>query len=146
MESEKRVSVIVPVFNNKDYLICCVNSLLGQTYKSIEIILVDDGSTDGSGKLCDELEVGHTNITVIHQKNGGQQAARKAVPTFCSHCSTWALPSRFPSRIQSVAAAILKCMERPTPLGLSASISITRVNWSRISHSGVSILSPETRI
>ena len=78
MESEKRVSVIVPVFNNKDYLICCVNSLLGQTYKSIEIILVDDGSTDGSGKLCDELEVGHTNITVIHQKNGGQQAARKA--------------------------------------------------------------------
>ncbi|WP_294240072.1 glycosyltransferase [Pseudobutyrivibrio sp.] len=78
MESEKRVSVIVPVFNNKEYLFCCVNSLLEQTYKNIEIILVDDGSSDGSGQLCDEFKNNYSNIRVIHQKNGGQQAARRA--------------------------------------------------------------------
>lgn len=70
------ISVIVPVYNVSPYLHRCVNSLLEQTYPNIEIILIDDGSTDGSEKICDEYAQCHPNITVIHQKNSGQAAAR----------------------------------------------------------------------
>ncbi len=71
-----KVSVIIPVYNVKPYLERCVQSVLGQTYKDIEIILVDDGSTDGSGQLCDELAAEHSQIRVIHQENQGLSAAR----------------------------------------------------------------------
>jgi glycosyltransferase involved in cell wall biosynthesis len=71
-----KVSVIIPVYNVKPYLERCVQSVLGQTYKDIEMILVDDGSTDGSGQLCDELAVERSQIRVIHQENQGLSAAR----------------------------------------------------------------------
>jgi glycosyltransferase involved in cell wall biosynthesis len=71
------VSVIVPVYNVKAYLSRCVESLLNQTYSEIEIILVDDGSTDGSGDLCDEYGQHPSNkIKVIHKTNGGLSDAR----------------------------------------------------------------------
>ena len=71
-----KVSVIIPVYNVKPYLERCVQSVLGQTYKDIEMILVDDGSTDGSGQLCDELAAKHGQIRVIHQENQGLSVAR----------------------------------------------------------------------
>ena len=71
-----KVSVIIPVYNVKPYLERCVQSVLGQTYKDIEMILVDDGSTDGSGQLCDELAARHGQIRVIHQENQGLSVAR----------------------------------------------------------------------
>lgn len=70
------VSVIVPVYNEEKDLRRCVDSILHQTYKNIEIILVDDGSTDQSGKICDEYAVNYSNIKVIHKENGGLSSAR----------------------------------------------------------------------
>lgn len=71
-----KVSVIVPVYNVDRYLNNCVNSLLVQTYENIEIILVDDGSTDGSSEICDSYSMKDSRIKVIHKKNGGLSDAR----------------------------------------------------------------------
>ncbi len=70
------VSVIVPVYNVEKYLRRCVDSIINQSYKNLEIILVDDGSTDSSGALCEELLATDKRIRVIHQKNGGLSCAR----------------------------------------------------------------------
>jgi glycosyltransferase involved in cell wall biosynthesis len=71
-----KVSVIIPVYNVKPYLERCVKSVVGQTYQELEIILVDDGSKDGSGKLCDKLADSDSRIKVVHQKNQGLSGAR----------------------------------------------------------------------
>ena len=76
MENLPLISVIIPVYNVEQYLEECVNSVLTQTYKNIEIILVDDGSTDSSGSMCDSFSSENKNICVVHQKNGGLSAAR----------------------------------------------------------------------
>lgn len=71
-----KISVIVPVYNIVKFLSKCVDSILNQTYKNLEIILVDDGSTDGSESLCDEYEKKDKRVIVIHKTNGGQASAR----------------------------------------------------------------------
>lgn len=70
------VSVVVPVYNVEKYLRECLDSLINQTYKNLEIIIVDDGSTDNSGKICDEYEKKNKNIKVIHKENEGLGFAR----------------------------------------------------------------------
>ena len=70
------ISIIVPVYNVEKYLEKCVNSIVNQTYKNLEIILVDDGATDNSGKLCDELAKIDNRIKVYHKENGGLSDAR----------------------------------------------------------------------
>lgn len=75
---EEMISIIVPVYNVVGYLDQCIQSILNQTYRNIEIILVDDGSTDGSEKLCDEYGSRDERIVVIHKKNGGSASARNA--------------------------------------------------------------------
>lgn len=72
------ISVIVPVFNVEKYINQCIDSILNQTYHDIEIILVDDGSTDSSGKICDEYQKKDNRIIVIHKSNGGLSSARNA--------------------------------------------------------------------
>ncbi len=74
---EKMVSVIVPVYNMEQYLCKCIDSLVAQTYRNIEVILVDDGSTDASSLLCDEWVNKDTRICVLHKQNGGLSSARK---------------------------------------------------------------------
>lgn len=71
-----RISIIIPVYNVKKYLPQCLNSILTQSRKVEEIILIDDGSTDGSAKICDEYAARHAAVTVIHQSNQGVSAAR----------------------------------------------------------------------
>lgn len=70
------ISVIIPVYNGESYLRQCIESIQGQTYAPLEIILVDDGSTDGSGKLCDEYGNADSRIQVIHQNNQGISGTR----------------------------------------------------------------------
>ena len=74
----KLISVIIPVYNVEKYLEKCVQSVINQTYKNLEIILVDDGSTDSSGKMCDEISKTDSRIKVIHKKNGGISDTRNA--------------------------------------------------------------------
>lgn len=74
----KRIFYIVPVYKVEKYLKRCVDSILAQTYKNIEIILIDDGSPDGCPEICDELAQLHSNIKVIHKSNGGLSDARNA--------------------------------------------------------------------
>ena len=73
---DKLISVIVPIYNVEEYLNECVDSILNQTYKNLEIILVDDGSTDKSGIICDDYAKIDSRIKVIHKKNGGLSDAR----------------------------------------------------------------------
>lgn len=72
------VSVIIPIYNVEQYLAECVDSVLAQTYTDIEVILVDDGSTDNSGAICDDYAARDRRVIVIHKKNGGLSDARNA--------------------------------------------------------------------
>lgn len=72
------ISVIIPVYNVINYLDRCLNSVVNQTYKNLEIILIDDGSTDESGFLCDKWKEKDERITVVHKENGGLSSARNA--------------------------------------------------------------------
>lgn len=77
MENKRLLSIIIPVHNTKNYLKKCIDSVLAQRYQPIEIILVDDGSTDGAQEICDEYAQDFPQIKVVHQENGGQTKARK---------------------------------------------------------------------
>ena len=74
----EKISVIIPVYNVEKYLDKCVNSVIAQTYQNLQIILVDDGSTDASPVMCDEYAEKYSQIQVIHKKNGGLSSARNA--------------------------------------------------------------------
>lgn len=72
------ISIVVPVYNVEKYLRRCLESILGQTMRELEIILIDDGSTDRSGEICEEYKERDNRIQVIHKKNGGLSDARNA--------------------------------------------------------------------
>lgn len=72
------ISVIIPVYKVEAYLPACLDSVLGQDYRQLEVILIDDGSPDTSGEICDRFAQGDSRIRVIHQKNGGAAAAKNA--------------------------------------------------------------------
>lgn len=76
IEANAKVTIIVPVYNVEKYLRKCLDSLINQTYENLEIIVIDDGSTDSSGKICDEFSEKDDRVIVIHQKNVGVSIAR----------------------------------------------------------------------
>ena len=76
--NESKISVIVAAYKVEKYLHKCVDSILAQTYRNLEVILVDDGSPDSSGVICDEYASKDARVRVIHKKNGGQSTARNA--------------------------------------------------------------------
>ena len=78
MENTPLLSVIVPVYNVEAYVARCVESILNQTYKNLEVILVDDGATDASGAICDTFAAQDPRVRVIHKENGGLSSARNA--------------------------------------------------------------------
>lgn len=75
MKETVKVSIVVPVYNCENYLEACIQSILEQTYKNFELLLIDDGSSDGSGKICDAFE-NHEKVSVYHKKNEGVSRAR----------------------------------------------------------------------
>lgn len=77
------ISIIVPVYNVEKYLNQCIDSIIKQTYTNLEIILIDDGSTDNSGKICDEYLSKDCRIKVLHKENGGLSSARNAGIKIC---------------------------------------------------------------
>ena len=79
MHKDTSISVIVPIYNTEKYLDACVASTVSQTHSSLQIILVDDGSCDSSGEICDAWANRDSRIQVIHQENAGVSAARNAV-------------------------------------------------------------------
>jgi len=74
----EKISIIVPIYNVAPYLPACLDSIIHQTYLNLEIILVDDGSTDSSNKICEQYKTVDPRIQVIHQKNQGVSTARNA--------------------------------------------------------------------
>ncbi|MBD3942023.1 glycosyltransferase [Microbacterium sp. NEAU-LLC] len=93
MSSAPRVSIVVPVYNAERYLPACVSSILEQDYTNIEVLLVDDGSTDRSGAICDEFAASDERVVVLHRENGGIAAAQNTgldaatgeLVTFCDN-------------------------------------------------------------
>ena len=79
MSNDKLISVIVPIYNCEDYIKRCIDSIINQTYKDIEIILVDDGSTDKSSYICDTYINKDNRIVVYHTENQGLSEARNFV-------------------------------------------------------------------
>ena len=73
-----KISIIVPVYKVEKYLDKCVKSILAQTFKDFELILVDDGSPDNCGKMCDDFSKRDERVRVVHKKNGGVSSARNA--------------------------------------------------------------------
>ena len=84
MSTNIKVSVVIPVFNVAEYLDKCINSVISQDYNNIEIILVNDGSTDASPLICDMYAQKYTNIKVIHKSNGGASDARNSGVKTCN--------------------------------------------------------------
>ena len=76
MKKQPLISIIIPIYNIMDCLEKCVDSCINQTYKNIEILMIDDGSTDGTGELCDKLKEKDDRIRVFHKPNGGSSSAR----------------------------------------------------------------------
>lgn len=78
------VSIIIPVYNTKDYLSRCIESVLNQSYVDFELLLVDDGSTDGSGEICDSYSKKDPRVCVFHKENGGVSSARNLGLSYAS--------------------------------------------------------------
>ena len=72
-----KASIIVPVYQAEDYIRQCLDSIINQTFEDFEVIIIDDGSTDGSAHICDELAAHDSRVHVFHQKNQGVTAARR---------------------------------------------------------------------
>lgn len=109
IKEEKKLSLIIPVYNTADYLEKCIRSAMNQTYSNIEIICVDDGSSDGSEKIVDELAGEDERLVVVHQKNAGESAARNAGLKLASgeyigfmDCDDWIEPDMYETLITSL--------------------------------------------
>ena len=113
------ISISVPVYNVEKYLRQCLDSLLSQTLRDIEVVIVDDGSTDGSGKICDEYAAKDKRILLIHKDNGGLASARQAAleastgEFFCAcDADDWVEPTmyeRLYNKAQETGADMVSC-------------------------------------
>ena len=110
MNSQPKISVIVPVYKTEGLLDRCVESIVGQTYKNLEIILVDDGSPDNCPAMCDGWAEKDSRIRVIHKENGGVSSARNAALDIATgdyigfvDSDDWIEPEMYLSLIQKIS-------------------------------------------
>ncbi|MBR3515554.1 MAG: glycosyltransferase [Lachnospiraceae bacterium] len=132
---DQLISVIIPVYNVQDYLRECVESVRHQTYSKLEILLIDDGSTDESGTICDELAETDDRISVIHRKNGGLSAARNTGLGICKGEYVCFIDSD--DRVSSLFVETLykMCVESGSKVAV-AGISIITADGSILSDKG----------
>ena len=110
MNSQPKISVIVPVYKVENFLDRCVESIVGQTYENLEIILVDDGSPDNCPAMCDGWAEKDSRIRVIHKENGGVSSARNAALDIATgdyigfvDSDDWIEPEMYSSLIQQIS-------------------------------------------
>jgi len=113
------ISIIIPVYNGKKYLAQCIDSIVGQTYGNWELLLIDDGSTDGAEDMCDEYATNNDRISVLHKVNGGQASARNEGIALAKgeyigfvDCDDWLEPDMYATMIatlQREQAEIIIC-------------------------------------
>ena len=113
------ISIIIPVYNGKKYLAQCIDSIVGQTYGNWELLLIDDGSTDGAEDMCDEYAANNDRISVLHKVNGGQASARNEGIALAKgeyigfvDCDDWLEPDMYATMIatlQREQAEIIIC-------------------------------------
>ena len=139
-EKNQLVSLIVPVYNARDYLDTCVDSLLHQTYADIQVILVDDGSTDGSADLCDAWADRDARVMAVHQTTGGVSTATTGLRRKQSrNCSDWSMTGmrRWPYSTTEACRPMLPqtpCVPRSlTTVSPPASFP-ARTRWIAFSH------------
>ena len=116
---EKKVSVIVPVYRTLEWLARCVQSITGQTYKNLEIILVDDGSPDNCPAICDEYAQKDKRIRVIHQKNAGLSMARNAGLDICTGDYITFVDSDDALHIDFVARLLAACEDNSAEIAIA---------------------------
>ena len=129
----KRVSVIVPVYNVKEYLCACIDSIIAQTYRELEIILVDDGSTDGSGEICDRYKEADDRIVVLHKVNGGLSSARNAGIKLSTGEYLCFIDSDDQIHPQFVEALLFACEKNSCPVAVCK--ICTSADWSKTADS-----------
>ncbi len=110
--SDRKVSLIIPVYNTVNYLRRCLESAVSQTYKNMEIICVDDGSTDGSEKIVDEFAARDRRVVVVHQVNRGESHARNTGLRIASgdyigfmDCDDWIEPDMYETLVRALEEA-----------------------------------------
>ncbi len=134
------IAVIVPVYNTEPYLHPCIQSILKQTHRNLEVILIDDGSTDQSGAMCDDFAEKDSRVRVIHQDNQGLSAARNngldcsvSPYVFFVDSDDWLLPDCLQQLMEFMAAGqsdVAMCrLERTDGKGYSAGLS--EPEWAR---------------
>ena len=127
LNQNPKVSIIIPIYNTEKYLKKCLNSITNQSYKNLEIILIDDGSTDNSGKIADEYAKKDTRIKVIHQKNAGQSAARNRGLKIAS--------GEYISFVDSddeIAKTFIKDLLQPSLSSKEVSITVCGIRYKRL--------------
>ena len=120
---EDLVSIVVPIYEVVQYLRECLDSIVNQTYKNLEIILVDDGSTDGSAEICDEYAEKDDRIVVIHKANGGLVSARKTGVERCT--------GEYTAYVDGDDWIDVNYIERFTSINISKEVDIMVFNYIR---------------
>lgn len=122
------ISVIIPVYNVEKYLERCIESVCNQSYKNLEIILIDDGSTDGSGRICDKKREGDVRIIVYHKENGGQGTARNKGLDLCS--------GKYITFLDSDDMMESSCIEELYDFLVKNNLDISACNYARYTEDG----------
>ncbi|MDR0408297.1 MAG: glycosyltransferase [Campylobacteraceae bacterium] len=131
MKKQPLISVIVPIYNAEIYLKKCLDSIIDQTYKNLEIILIDDGSPDNCGKICDEYAAKDKRIKVVHKANGGQGSARNAGLDVAS--------GEYIAFVDSDDYLDLKTYEELTDIALKEETDILISNFYNVRKSSISL-------